>query len=175
MATIKKVKKAQSGIIEKIFGSKEDRISRRGDRQFNREKRRAERRGGRGCRRGTCFTGNMVGFKDGGSVTKAQDGKKLKGTAPAMAGLNSKKAAMRKKEEAKSSYQSSTSPKVEYTARNKQSVSVDTSGMAAGKKRFPAKVTSKSGKESYYPINKSSAKRAVKYSQKNGGKTSKKK
>lgn len=79
----------------------------------------------------------------------------------------------------KSAYESSTAPKVEYqvptnSRRNDsggyrtsggQTVSVDTVGLAAGNRRFPTKVTRKDGTVSYYPINRSKAKTAVKISQ----------
>lgn len=108
-------------------------------------------------------------------VIKAQPGRKVKySTAPGMSGLSFSEKTLRKKiGNAKSSYESSTNPKVEYTTPLNQTVSADTSGMAAGKKSFPVKVTSK-GKDNYYPISRAAAKRAVKYSQKDGGKTVKK-
>jgi hypothetical protein len=126
-----------------------------------------------------------IGNMKTGGVIKAQGGKKINwGTAPAPAGLDSKKSFKKKSDAAKASYTANTNPTVDYKSRKMvtpggitggQSVSVDTTGMAAGKKRFPTKVTMRSGKDVYYPINKASAKRAIKYTQKNGGKTAKKK
>ena len=127
--------------------------------------------------------------KKGMKIKKAQNGdsgkKTVWGSAPVMKGLDfSKKSAEKRVATAKSNYESSTNPKVEYNiAKRKtpggivggQSVSVDTTGMAAGQRTFPAKVTTRSGKDMYYPINRPSAKRAVRMSQqRKGGKTMKK-
>ena len=133
--------------------------------------------------------------KRGMAVKKAQTGTKVAPGAKTAPGMKMKFGESRKNYEkriadATSSYEGSTAPKVEYKVptypqrkvpggyrtgpTGGQTVSVDTVGMAAGKRSFPAKVT-KNGKTSYYPINRGSAKTAVKFSQKNGGKTSKKK
>lgn len=129
--------------------------------------------------------GSFPDLNKDGKIKKAQDGKKIDwGTTPPMKGLDFTKKSFKKRiDAAKSSYESSTNPKVEYNTPKRKTpggttggtrVSVDTTGMSAGQRTFPAKVTTKSGKDVYYPINRSSAKRAVKYSQKNGGKTMKK-
>jgi len=125
------------------------------------------------------------------SIKKAQDGvKTLRGVnPPSPSGLTfGKKAGAKKTAKAKSEYESSSNPKVEYNIgkqripggiRGGQNVSMDTTGMAAGKKRFPVKVKMRSGKDVYYETNRSQAKGAVRVSkQKMGGKifkTSKKK
>ena len=134
-------------------------------------------------------------MKTGGTIKKAQKGIRVAPGAHTAPGMKMKFGESRKNYEkrladAKSSYEGSTAPKVEYAvptaAQRKvpggyrtgptggQTVSVDTVGMAAGNRSFPAKVT-KNGKTAYYPINRGRAKDAVKFSQKNGGKTMKKK
>ena len=139
--------------------------------------------------------GRGVIAKKGTAVKKAQKGIRVAPGAKTAPGMKMKFGESRKNYEkriadATSSYEGSTAPKVEYKVPSQppkkapgvyrssnpggQTVSVDTVGMAAGKRSFPAKVTSKSGKTSYYPINRGSAKTAVKFSQKNGGKTMKK-
>ena len=75
-------------------------------------------------------------LKAGGSISKAQDGKKINwGTAPAPAGLDSKKSFKKKSDAAKASYTANTNPTVDYKSRKMvtpggitggQSVSVDT-------------------------------------------------
>jgi hypothetical protein len=127
--------------------------------------------------------------KKGMKIKKAQNGVTSKKTVgigyptPSSMPL-SKKVADRKQAEAKSQYEASTNPKVEYNTRLQktpggltggQSVSMDTTGLAAGAKRFPVKTTMRSGKDVYYKTNRGNAKRAVKaVSNKMGGKTKKK-
>lgn len=137
--------------------------------------------------------GRGVIAKKGTTVKKAQKGIRVAPgakMAPGSPFTFSPKVDKKRNADAKSAYESSTAPKVEYKVptfpqrkapgayrtgtTGGQTVSVDTVGMAAGKKRFPTKVTNRDGKTAYYPINRSSAKTAVKFSQKNGGKTMKK-
>ena len=134
--------------------------------------------------------------KKGTAVKKAQKGIKVAPQYKMAPGMKMKFGESRKNYEkrladAKSSYEGSTAPKVEFKVptypqrkapgasrtgtTGGQTVSVDTVGMAAGKRDFPTKITKRDGKTVYYPINRARAKDAVKYSQKNGGRTSKKK
>ena len=128
--------------------------------------------------------GNM---KKGGKVKKAQNGVKTTYAHPPLSsGLTiGKKAGERKTAAAKSKYEASSNPKVEYNVAKQKSpggpiggqkVSVDTTGLAAGEKRFPVKMTTRKGKDVYYETNRPQAKSAVRVSQqRKGGKTSKKK
>ena len=140
--------------------------------------------------------GRGVIAKRGTTVKKAQKGIKVMPQFHMAPGSKGKFGESRKNYEkrladAKSSYEGSTAPKVEFKIKSQpqkkapgvyrssnpggQTVSIDTVGLAAGKRSFPTKVTQKDGKTVYYPISRSNAKTAVKYSQKNGGRTSKKK
>lgn len=129
--------------------------------------------------------GRGVIAKKGMKMKKAQNGvKTLDANPPSPSGLTfGKKAGARKTAKAKGEYESSSNPKVEYNVVKRktpggtiggQNVSMDTTGMAAGKKRFPVKVKMRSGKDVYYETNRSQAKGAVRVSkQKMGGKTKK--
>jgi hypothetical protein len=126
--------------------------------------------------------GRGVIAKKGMKVKKAQDGLKTvnPGYGASSAGLQiTKKAQKRKADESKSKYEASPNPKVEYKTRLMKTpegtfggskFSVDTTGLAAGKRRFPVKRTTRSGKDVYYETNRPGAKRSVRASQmKKGG------
>lgn len=114
--------------------------------------------------------GNM---KKGGKIKKAQDGKKVvRNSIPAIRDypstlFNRKKVIGKLNENAKSNYEGSSNPKVEYKTPFQSIASVDTTGFSAGQKSFPAKLTYPSGKVDYYPTSRESAKRAIHWSNKN--------
>lgn len=120
--------------------------------------------------------------KKGMKVKKAQNGLKTvyPGSGARLAGLQiTKKAQKRKDDEAKSKYESSSNPKVEYNTRlmkdpeygtfGGSKISVDTTGLAAGEKRFPVKRVDRYGKDIYFQTNRPGAKRSVKITQQKKG------
>jgi hypothetical protein len=127
-------------------------------------------------------------LKKGGSVKKAQTGiqkRKIGAGTPAtpisFAGKKKREAISQR---AKSAFEASKNPKVGYDIPARSvpgystkgaSVDVDTTGLAAGAKRFPVRVKSnKTGKEQYGETTRAGAKRTVKISkQKAGGTTPK--
>jgi len=126
--------------------------------------------------------GRGVIAKKGMKVKKAQNGLKTAnpGSGARIAGLHiTKKAQKRKGDEAKSKYESSSNPKVEYNTRlikenmgevyGGSKISVDTTGLAAGEKRFPVKRVDRYGKDHYFQTDRPGAKRSVKITQQKKG------
>jgi hypothetical protein len=121
--------------------------------------------------------------KLGGKVVKAQNGIKKAMDRPLPSGASfSRKKLRQKSEDAKTKYNTSNSPKVEYNTPGSRSplgnipsrrVSIDTPGLAAGAKNFPVKISGDKG-DKYYQTSRQQVKKVLK-NQKMGGKTAKKK
>jgi len=73
-------------------------------------------------------------------------------------------------ESIKKEYNKSSNPKLEWKNKNKtemiQARSLDTSGLASGKKVFPQKVTLAGGKEGYVKVGRNQVKRQIAKSKK---------
>jgi len=119
--------------------------------------------------------------KKGGKIKKAQNGIKKAMDKPLPSGASfSHKKLRQQSEDAKTKYNASTSPKVEYNTPGSISplgnipsrrVSIDTPGLAAGARNFPVKISGEKG-DKYYQTSRQQVKKVLS-NQKMGGKTKK--